>query len=109
MSAPAGFYQLLRRLRKEFPAGTGRKVSVRTVDKFKHHGCTWFYPSGKCKVVIRRDKYSMMFDTLIHEWAHVLQADSEPVSDDPVTQHSAVWGRIYSEIYRAMLKETPQD
>lgn len=106
------FDQRVRWIRKRFPPSAGRRVSVRTskrvtINGTEVQGLTCHYDNGDHLIVIERGPVPTATDTLLHEWAHVLQSESEDYSSDPVEQHSPVWGRIFSEIYREFLKEFP--
>lgn len=49
--------------------------------------------------VLRRDKYTME-DSLVHEYAHVL----DHVTGDPMADHGPTWGVRYSEVYRVSVE-----
>lgn len=90
-------------IRKNFPASN--TVSVRRVPANKmstYRGTrvdaeTFTYSnSGQFYVQITREMSSaLLFDALIHEWAHILTWD---VRDKE--EHSAEWGVAYARIYR---------
>jgi hypothetical protein len=108
----AEFDKRVRWIRKRFPPSAGRRVSVRTeknpkLSGVEVQGVTYHFDNGDHLIVIERGPLAPATDTLLHEWAHVLQAESEEYSSDPAEQHSPMWGRIFSEIYREFLKAFP--
>lgn len=104
------FDNRLRWIRKEFP--TKGKVTVRTRKVVKCggvevQGAAWHLDNGDTIIEIERGPLAPATDTLLHEWAHVLQSEVEPYNPDPAAQHSPRWGRIFSRIYRAFLNAFP--
>lgn len=50
--------------------------------------------------------YTLLLDTLIHEYAHALVID-KGYDERMITeqqQHGEIWGKCYSKVYRAWLK-----
>lgn len=108
----AEFDARLRWIRKRFAPSAGRHVTVRTkrkvyVEGTAVQGVTYHFDNGDSLVIIERAPLAVATDTLLHEWAHVLQSESERYSADPAEQHSPMWGRIFSEVYREYLKAFP--
>jgi hypothetical protein len=104
------FDQRLKWIRKAFP--TEGRVTVRTKKVVKcggaeAQGVTWHLDNGDTIIEIERGPLAPSTDTLLHEWAHVLQHEVEPYHPDPATQHSDRWGKIFSKVYRGFLQAFP--
>ena len=103
------FYQILRRIREH--ASPDIPVSVKTVsagELKRHHGCDVWGDArigdGKATIRInRKQSTDSAIDTLIHEWAHVIDQSANPNIRD---LHRDSWGVAYASVYRAAEKET---
>lgn len=98
---------LVRLLRKRCPAD--RPVYVR-ITYLRHRllgdAYTWRSRSGKRAYFIRihRDQgVDGLYDTLIHEWAHLLDIHT-PFTADDFRQHGRSWGIAYAKVYRVYLE-----
>ncbi len=97
ITTEAGWRRLLIWLRRNFPEGTGRKISVRRVPNKKMYRLAGDTDNGSSSFIIRINAnmwFDMTVDTLLHEWAHALTwfNDEEP--------HSDVWGVTHAKILR---------
>lgn len=104
------FDERLRWIRKAFP--TKGKVTVRTkrlvlMGGVRVQGVAWNLEGKDSIIEIERGPLAVCTDTLIHEWAHVLQHEEQDYSPDPVEQHNELWGQIYARIYRGFLEAYP--
>lgn len=117
MSSALGgeFDKRLRWIRSKYPPGAGRHIVVRTrpanklkVDGQRVQGVAYHWDCGDTLILIERSaSLSVAIDTLLHEYSHALQSESEPYTSDVADQHSPLWGRIFSEIYREYLRAFP--
>lgn len=98
MIAPARLREITRALRKSFPAPDESKVRVRQTD-LTDHGLTERSESGTFYITLRKqDRRSIVIDTLLHEWAHVLTWKGDGFRQH--VHHSEAWGREYARLTR---------
>lgn len=74
----------------------GRPVTLSTHKKLAWHGATWTDRRG-FHIAIRREHRELMFDTLIHEWAHARAWPSR-------SEHGDRWGVEYARAYRVVME-----
>jgi len=102
-SLPPPYRTLLKRLRAEFPPRY--PVEVRRV-KMVDHG-TSTRDGRKFKIRINREiELENIWDTLLHEWAHLLGWDPR---ERLLDAHDRKWGETYAELYSVYIdgKELP--
>lgn len=93
------YRNVIRFLKKTFPAYL--KVSVRRLALSEHLDGDCQLKTDKFQIRINRDlQEHEAIETLLHEWAHVIAWDRCPTDE-----HCDEWGKAYSRIYRAFLKE----
>lgn len=110
------FDSAVRWLRKNHPPKSGLPVTVNTsqkvvIGKDRCWGTQDFYPGHGWKIVIdRKQDESHAVECLIHEWAHCLSDEVEPISDSHAAHHSDQWGIFYARLYRGLDEyETQRD
>ena len=88
--------RLLAWLRREFPAQ--KPVTVRSVKMHKDMCGEASYDGRVFRILINRDKpKEVVFETAIHEWAHVLTWFGAGHEEE----HPDEWGLCYAKIYNA--------
>lgn len=98
-------YKWAKQLRKKFPTLLPTRVYVRDLSKDNDLGKTdLILIDGKphhFNITIHKSFNFVMFDALLHEWAHVYSWQEGEV----VERHNIEWGIVFSKIYREMKNE----
>lgn len=92
------FYQFVRYLKQYLPHPRGRPVRVRTRRLARNFGTCNINGFG-CNITIgTRQPHDCAIDTLIHEWAHMLDLYNyrEPMKEE----HRQSWGKQYARVYQ---------
>jgi len=101
----------VRILKKELPAAypvsinfVSKKISVKDDDCF---AATWLdLKKKKFFIQISKSKcYRCMLDSLIHEYAHILDWSHLHDKSEEPEYHSSTWGVWYSKVYRFICRE----
>lgn len=106
------FKQVIARLRENCPTDVPVQVRVRCLRKHKLYGsCTTYRDNAGhlSKAVIDITKgldVSTAIDTLLHEWAHVLDIEKNGPSRE---EHRNSWGIAYARVWRAYLNVVESD
>lgn len=96
------FLKIIRGLKKQFP--TAFPVKIRTLRKgyFKDlYGLTELM-DGKnpyFRISILQTEYSIMVDSLVHEWSHAASFSLVQKEKDVSSWHDGAFGVKYAEIY----------
>ncbi len=97
------FDRTLRFLRASFPSVA--PVRVRTVRLKDRDGDATFMEGGYWRIRVARDlAQGAAIDTIIHEWAHIIDLERNGWPKNPDNHsylHRNSWGEVYAGIYRA--------
>ncbi len=104
------FLDVIHRLKKENPPVFPLKIRTLSKDKFKgYYGLMQFFDGKKpyFLITLRQSDYDIMFDSLIHEYAHLLcYSFQQHHAEDTVLWHDASWGATYARLYSSLTGES---
>lgn len=106
------FDAVLRKLRQFCPSEHPVKVVTADLRKDKLCGSCVAYITADGQItrflieIARDNSEATAVDTLLHEWAHVLDKEANGLPSEP---HRNSWGEYYAKVWRCYVNEVSED
>lgn len=92
------FYAFIRYLKQHIPHPRGKVIRVRTRIMATCYGTTNM-DARTVRITVSPDQeHDAAIDSLIHEWAHML--DCKDLRDERREEHRQSWGKHYATVYQ---------